>query len=183
MFIKDAQREMRMAYAGASVGQAVSGLVWLLSVLLGTFITAQAGLIALVLGGMFIFPLTTIVLKLAGQQIVVSKENALNQLAVQVAFIAPLSLPLVGVIASYNINYFYPAFMVAIGVHYLPFMFLYGIWQFGILGGLLIGGGTALMYLRHDLFTTGGWVTVIILLIFAVILWLLHRQETHPNGV
>ena len=56
--------------------------------------------------------------------------------------------------------------------------FLYGTWQFGLLGGLLIGGGTALMMLRHDIFITGGWFTAIVLLIFAIILWQVYKRES-----
>lgn len=67
--------------------------------------------------------------------------------------------------------------MVVIGAHYLPFMFLYGIWQFGILGGLLISGGTALMFLVMMGFRDRRVGDVAVLLIFSAILWLLHRRE------
>lgn len=177
MLIKNAQLEMRNTFLGGSIGQAVSGLIWLVSAALGTWVSTQAALIALVIGGMFIFLLTQLILKLTCHPAAVSKENTLNQLAVQVAFIVPLCLPLIGVIASYNINYFYPAFMLVVGVHYLPFIFLYGMWQFGALSGLLMAGGTALLMLRHDMFITGGWFTAGILLIFAAILWLVYRRE------
>src|SRR5450631_405692 len=33
------------------------------------------------------------------------------------------------------------AFMVVVGAHCLPFRHLYGMWQFGVLPDLLIGGG------------------------------------------
>ncbi len=177
MEIKTAQREVQDVYLGGSLGQAVSGLIWLASAVLGTWVSTQSALIALTLGGVFIFPLTQLVLKLIGHKASLSKGNPFSQLATQVAFIVPLCLPLIGVIASYNVNYFYPAFMVAVGVHYLPFMFLYGTWQFGILGGILIGGGTLLMMLRHNLFVTGGWFTAGVLLVFALVLWLVYQRE------
>lgn len=72
--------------------------------------------------------------------------------------------------------------MVAIGVHYLPFMFLYGTCQFDLLGGLMLGGGTALLMLRHDLFITGGWFTAIVLLVFSVILWQVYQRERATAG-
>ncbi len=177
MEIATAQREVRRVYLGGSVGQAVSGLIWLVSAALGTWLSPRYALIALVLGGVFIFPLTQLALKLSGHKAALSKENPFNQLAVEVAFVAPLCLPLIGVIASYNINYFYPAFMVAIGVHYLPFMFLYGQRLFGVLGGLLIGGGTLLMMTRHDIFVTGGWLTAAVLFVFALALGYAYRRE------
>jgi hypothetical protein len=177
MEIKTAQHEVRSVYLGGSVGQAVSSIIWLISAMLGTWLSTQSALIALTLGGVFIFPLTQLILKITGHKATLSKENPFSQLAVQVAFVAPLCLPLIGVIASYNVNYFYPAFMVAVGVHYLPFMFLYGIREFGILGGILIGGGTLLMMIRHNLFITGGWFTAATLLIFAVVLWFVYQRE------
>jgi len=50
----------------------------------------------------------------------------MNALAMQVAFVLPLSLPLVFAATAYRQNWFYPAFMIALGSHYLPFIFLYG---------------------------------------------------------
>jgi hypothetical protein len=87
----------------------------------------------------------------------------MNGLAMQVAFIAPLSLPVVGAAALYNINWFYPAFMLVLGTHYMPFIFLYGMWEFGVLAALLIGGGVAIGMLFPDAFTIGGWFTGVVL--------------------
>jgi hypothetical protein len=93
----------------------------------------------------------------------------MNQLGMQVAFIAPLSLPLIGAAALYNINWFYPAFMLILGTHYLPFIFLYGMWEFAVLSATLIGGGVAAGMLLPDTFVTGGWFTAVVLLLFAVL--------------
>lgn len=177
MHIQDAQREMRSAYRSGSAGQAVSGAIWLISAVLATWLNQNAAVLALVLGGMFIFPLTQLVLRLAGHPARTAKDNTLAQLAVQVAFIVPLCIPLIWVAASYNPNLFYPAFMVVVGAHYLPFMFLYGIWQYAILGGLLIGAGTFLLMTLHPVFTTGGWFTAALLILFALVLWFLDRRE------
>ncbi len=40
------------------------------------------------------------------------------------AFTLPLSLPVVGAAALYRLEWFYPAFMVVLGAHYLAFAFL-----------------------------------------------------------
>ena len=55
---------------------------------------------------------------------------------------SPSNLPLIFAATAYRQNWFYPAFMVALGSHYLPFIFLYGMWQFGVLAALLIGSGS-----------------------------------------
>lgn len=99
----------------------------------------------------------------------------MNQLATQVAFIVPLSLPVVGAAALYNINWFYPAFMLVLGTHYMPFIFLYGMWEFGVLSALLIGGSVAIGLLFPHAFTAGGWFTAIVLLLFALFVQLNPR--------
>jgi Family of unknown function (DUF7010) len=59
--------------------------------------------------------------------------------------------------------------MIVVGSHYLPFVFLYGMWQFWILGGLLVTGGVVIGLYVPASFTRGGWVTAAILLIFALV--------------
>src|SRR5690348_10378805 len=108
MMIADAQREVRTAVLGGSVGQIVAGAIWLLSAGLSTWVGTREGILALVLGGVFIYPLTQLVLWLLGCPWALAPGNPLRQLAMQVAFIVPLNLPVVGGAALYNGNWFYP---------------------------------------------------------------------------
>ncbi len=93
----------------------------------------------------------------------------MNALAMQVAFVLPLSLPLVFAATAYRQNWFYPAFMIALGAHYLPFIFLYGMWQFGVLAAFLTGSGLMLGMYLPSVFSLGGWSTAVALLIFAFV--------------
>jgi hypothetical protein len=170
MIIKNAQLEMRSVYLGGAVGQMVSGIIWLISAALGTFVSTQAGIVSLFLGGMLIFPLTQMALKLSGRPASVSKMNPLNGLAMQVAFIVPLCFPVIYAAARFNINWYYPAFLIIVGAHYLPFMFLYGIRQYAILAGLMITAGVSFALLLPDMFMIGGWVGGILLVVFALVL-------------
>jgi hypothetical protein len=87
----------------------------------------------------------------------------------QIAFTVPSSLPLVAAAALYRLDWFYQAFMIVVGAHYLPFIFLFGMLQFGLLAGLLISGGIVIgMYLATT-FALGRWVTAVVLLEFAFI--------------
>lgn len=171
MEVKTAQQEMRTVLLGGSVGQAVSGLIWLVSALLATFVSTRYGIIVLVLGGMFIFPLTQLVVKLIRGSAAIRKENPFNALAMQTAFIVPLCLPLIGAAALHNINWFYPAFMIVVGAHYLPFVTLYGMRAFAVLGAVLIAAGVAIGMYVPEPFSLGGWVTSAALLIFAAYAW------------
>ncbi len=168
MEIKSAQIDMQTTFLRGTVGQAVSGVIWLASAIAGTWVNEQYAILLLVLAGIFIFPLTQLTLRLLGHQGGLPKGHPMNLLAMQVAFIVPLSLPVIGAASLYNVNWFYPAFMLIVGVHYMPFIFLYGMWEFALLPVLLIGGGLTIGLMMPDTFITGGWYTAVIFLLFAV---------------
>ncbi len=176
MEIQAAQSQVRQVYLGGSVGQAVSGGIWLISAALATWFETRYGIIVLVLGGVFIFPLTQLIIRLSGRPASLPRENPFNQLAMQVAFIIPLCLPVIGAAALYKTNWFYPAFMIVVGAHYLPFATLYGMWQYLVLGAVLIFGGVGIGMVLPAAFATGGWFTAVALLAFAVFVWRNRRQ-------
>jgi hypothetical protein len=169
MFIKEAQREVRSAFFGGFVGQLIAGIIWALSAAVSTWGTPRLGMAVLFFVSMLLFPLTQLTLKLMGRPTKLSPENTLNQLAMQIAFTVPIGFLLVGAATLYRENWFYPASMVVVGAHYLPFIFLYGMPQFGILAGLLIAGGIGIGLYGPDIFSLGGWISVIIFIIFAFI--------------
>ena len=177
MTIADAQKEVRTVFLGGSVGQVVSGAIWLLSAGLSTWVGIREGIIALVAGGIFIYPLTQVVLRLLGHPWALPRGNPLRQLAVQVAFIVPLTLPVVGGAALHNVNWFYPACMIVVGAHYLPFMFLYGMWQYGVLAAALLAGGFLLGTLAPHEFALGGWFAGAAMLLFGIVAGGIARRE------
>lgn len=168
MQVLDAQRDMRQWFLGGFAGQLVSGLLWLLSAACATWAGHRAGILVLALGGMLIYPLTLGVLRLLGRT-GRRPGNPLDALAMQVAFTVPMGLPLVGAAALHHHDWFYPAFMIVVGAHYLPFVFLYGMPQFAILSAGLVLGGLALGLYAHGAFALGGWLTGAALLVFAVV--------------
>ena len=177
MRIEDAQREMRQVYLGASVGQFVSAAVWLVSAALATWGSPTVGMLALILGGVFIFPLTILLLTLLRGPTVVSRDNPLNALGMQVAFAVPLAIPLVLAAAHGRAAWFYPGFMIVVGAHYLPFMTLYGLRQFAVLAVLLVGGGWLLPVLAPEAFALGGWIGGAVLLAAGAWLLATHIAE------
>jgi hypothetical protein len=65
---------------------------------------------------------------------------------------------------------FFPASMVIVGAHYLPFVFLYGMRMFAVLSGILVVlGVTLLLWLRSPV-ALGGWMTGLVLVTFAFLL-------------
>ena len=169
MEIKQAQQDVRRVFLGGFVGQLVAGTVWLTSAATATWHSIGAAMAVLVLGGMFIFPLTQMVLRLMGRPASLPKGHPMNGLGMQVAFVLPLHLPLVYAATAYRQNWFYPALMIAVGAHYLPFIYMYGMWQFGVLAAVLVGAGVGIGMYVPSMFSLGGWVTAAALLVFAFV--------------
>jgi hypothetical protein len=169
MQVSDAQREMRTVYLGGLAGQLVSGTLWLSSAAVATWGTPQRAMALLFVGGFFIYPLTVLVLKALGQRTPLSAENPLRGLAMQIAFTVPMGLPLVLAATLHRTEWFYPSFMLLVGAHYLPFVFLYGMPMFAVLCGLLVGGGVLLGLYAPHAFALGGWLAGATMLVFAVL--------------
>lgn len=167
MNILESQREMRSAFLGGFAGQLVSGLIWLVAAALGTWLSPLAGMAALFFGSMGIFPLTQGVVRLLGRPGKVSPANGLWSLGSQVAFTVPPNFLLVGAATLYREEWFFPAAMVAIGSHFLPFITLYGMKLFGVLAALLVVAGAGLALYGPPIFSLGGWLTGLVLIAFA----------------
>jgi len=167
MDIQDAQREVRYVYVGGFWGQLVSSVIWLISAALGTWVTPKASILTIVIAGFFIFPLTQMLLRLSGRRASVSRENSFNSLGMQVAFALPFSMLLLVPVGLYNLNWFFPALMVLLGAHYLPFATLYGMRMFLFLAGILIAMGVVIAHYFWGTFSLGAWVGGVALFVFA----------------
>ena len=167
MNISEAQKEVRTVYLGAFSGMIVTSIIWIVSAAAGVWLSTSYAIMTLILGGTFIFPLSQLLLRLMGKPATLSKENPFGMLAMQIAFTIPATYPLIAAATIHNVNWFYPAFLVVVGAHYLPFIFLYGMPQFGILAALLVALGTAIGIYFPDSFTLGGWIGAVVYLLFA----------------
>jgi hypothetical protein len=167
MDIQDAQRETRSVFIGGFWGQLISSIIWLAAAAVGTWVTPKASILTAVISGFFIFPLTQMILRLSGRPTRVSKGNPFHFLGMQVAFVLPFSMLLLIPVAQYDLNLFYPALMVLLGAHYLPFATLYGMRMFLFLAGILIAAGVVIAHWYSATFSLGAWVAGIALFVFA----------------
>jgi hypothetical protein len=181
MLLADAQREGRDVYLGGFVGQLVSSLIWLISSAVATWVQPATGFWTLAIGGAAIFPLTQASLGLSGRRASLSADNPLRYLAMQIAFTVPLVLPLAGVAALRNPGWFYPACLLIVGAHYLPFVFLYGMRTFAALAASLIGAGWAIALFAPDQIVMGGWSGSAILFVFAFGLLTAYKRSSGQN--
>ena len=167
MDISDAQREMRARFVGGFYGQLVSGVLWLVAAGLATWSSPRAAITTLVVGGFFIFPATELLIRAGGERGALSATNALRDLGMQVAFVLPLSMPLLLPVGLYRLNWFFPAMTILVGAHYCPFVFLYGMPMFAALTALLVGGGVFIAMYVSGSFSAAAWFTGVTLLVFA----------------
>ena len=167
MDIQDAQREVLTVYIGGFVGQLVSSLIWFASAALGTWSTPKASIATVVIGGFFIFPIVQLVLRLSGRPASVSKENSFNALGMQTAFVLPFSMLLLLPVTHYNLNLFFPALVILLGAHYLPFATLYGMRMFLFLAGILITMGVVIALYFPRTFSLGAWLGAATLFVFS----------------
>ncbi len=182
MDLADAQRDVRIVYVGGFHGQVVSGLIWLLAAGTSVAISPAVGIVVLLAGGACILPITMLLLKASGGPASLPKGHPMVPLAMQIAFTVPLGLLVAVAAAGYREEWFFPASMVIVGAHYLPFAFLYGTPLFTLLGGLMALGGVALALWLPNTFTTGGWVTGGLLIAFAFLLRRSHRRTARDGA-
>ena len=182
MLVKDAQKEVRTIFVGGFWGQLVSSVLWLASAALATWKSPRAAILELVVCGFFIFPITQLLLRLSGGPASVKRENPLGNLGMQIAFTLPPCMLLLVPVTAFRLNLFYPAFMILVGAHYLPFTFLYGMRMFLPLAATLVGGGVAIVYLFPGSLSMGGWIAGLTMLIFAVIGRISVQDERAASG-
>lgn len=86
-------------------------------------------------------------------------------LTVPVGFLLALAF---GVVAP---HLFFPAAMIIVGAHYLPFVFHYGQKLFAVLGSLMITGGAVLIFTFSAPGALGGWLNAALMLVFGFFLY------------
>lgn len=182
MEISEAQREVRQVYAGGFPGLLLSSVVWFISSMYGSWVSWQAAMWALVIGGLFIFFALEILLRVIGHPPAITRANPLNSLMLQLVILLPLMLPLVVIAFLYRADCLYPAFMIALGAHFLPFMFLFGMWQFGALDILFALSAMVFGMTDADHFVVAGWFGAVVQLLFAMTLPAAVRDEYRRAG-
>lgn len=160
-----AQAELRYGYRSASVGQIYGGAVWLVSAVLWIAAGTTLGVLVLLIGGFLIYPVTTLASRLLGNPGSVPPANPLREASIAIPVVGALCIPVVGAAALYDINWFYPAFMVVMGAHYLPFSFLYGMPVFIPLGAFMWLAGLSIGLWAPE------WSVVGALLTGAALVW------------
>lgn len=139
--LKEAQADMRVGYMNGSIGVIVSGMIWLASGFIAVFDTSSHAIWALLIGGVFIFPISAVIEKVLGQRGSHAKGNPLGTLAMEGTIWMIMCLPLAYGLSNLRPEWFFQGMLIIIGGRYLTFSTIYGLKLYWILGALL--GGTA----------------------------------------
>lgn len=135
--LEAAQQDMREAYVYGSIGVIVSGVIWLIASLVLYYYSPQQAVWALIIGGMFIYPLGTLLEKLLGYRGSHSKGNPLGNLAMEGTIWMIMCIPLAYGLSLTKVEWFFQGMLMIIGGRYLTFASIYGTRLYWLLGGLL----------------------------------------------
>ena len=173
----DQHTEYRRCHKGGAVYLAVEGVLWLLSASLGAVGQVPAAMLVLLVGGMFIHPIAMACSSLLGLTSPV-RSNRLSVLNTWVALTIPLGLPLIFMATTAgHENIFFPAFVVLVGAHWLPFAYIYSMNSFVAIACILVLVGILFGLVFTQSFSTCGFVAGGILLLFAGIhYFIVHRE-------
>ncbi|XAS74891.1 hypothetical protein V3G39_09415 [Dermatophilaceae bacterium Sec6.4] len=170
MLIAEAQGEVRRLYTGGFYGQLVSAVVWLSAAATTTWVSTEGAVAVLFLGGTLIFPLTWLSIRLTGRSASLPTGHPMAALAMQIAFTVPIGFVVVVALLAGRDELFFPASMMVVGAHYLPFVFLYGMRMFAYLAAALVLPGVILLVWVPAPVALGGWFTGAVLVMFAFLL-------------
>jgi len=176
MDIRDAQRDMRDAYYGGWTGALVSGLVWVSAGLTALYGTQMTALIVFLIGGMMIFPISTVLDKLLGRSGKHAKGNPLGQLALESTVMMLLGILIALAVYTKEPLWFFPVMLLIIAGRYLTFATIYGMKLYWVLAAALAGAGY-LIFSQGLAFYLGGLLGGAIEIVFSFLLMASSRKN------
>ncbi|MBK8285228.1 MAG: hypothetical protein IPK97_10330 [Ahniella sp.] len=177
MHIKDAQQDFRFSFFAGATGLFASASVWLAAGLVGLAKSPGIGMLTLFFGGMLIYPLSLVLCRLLGRSGKQLPDNTLANLGMESTVQMLLGIIMAFALASFRIEWFFPAMLVVIGGRYLLFATLYGLKLYWLCGGILIAAAAVLVMINAPVLW-GAFVGSAIEFAFAAILYPVGRRST-----
>ena len=141
MQIANAQQDLSQAYVRGAPGVFVSGIVWLVAGGLWQTQGLVTGFTALFVGGILIFPVSTLVCRVVFRAPKAASGNPLERLALESTFVLFAGIFLAWCMLQVAPELAFPAMAVIIGVRYFIFRTVYGNPIYWILGATLAAVG------------------------------------------
>lgn len=174
--LKDAQDDMRNGYGYGAIGVFVSGTVWLLSSLMANAHSSERAIWTLIIGGIFIFPLATLIGKLIGIKGGHHQDNPLGKLAMEGTIWMIMCIPLAYGLSLNKAEWFFQGMLLIIAGRYLTFASIYGIRIYWVLGTILGLAAYTLFKMEAGDFRsalTGGLIEII----FGIVIYGLYKND------
>lgn len=171
MTLTELQADVRRAYMRGAPGMVVSGVVWLITAWLAQRGEVRTAMIALFLGGILIFPLGSLVVRLAGGSPTLPAKHPMTALGMQSAFIMPFGWPLVIAAGMVKPGWYFAAASLLVAIHYFPFITLYGMRHYGVVAALLLAVVSGALWLAPTSVTASAWGTAAVELVCGIWIW------------
>ena len=136
--ISQAQADMSKGYGNGAAGMIVSGLIWLTAAIVSFKFSDKQAVWTLLIGGMFIFPISVLACKLLSISGTHTKGNPLGNLAMEGTIFMIVCLPLAYGLSLQHTEWFFQGMLLIIAGRYLTFATIYGNRLYWVLGGLLV---------------------------------------------
>ncbi len=175
MNFKDAQYDMRYAYFGGGPGVLASALIWFAAGIVALFASENSSMLTLFFGGMFIYPLGLVFVKILKRPAKHQPENPLGMLAVETTFILLLGLILAFAMVNAYVEWFFPTMLLVIGGRYFVFSTIYGMRLYWLLAIFLVLAGIGLG-ISHAPFYYGAFAGGILELLFSIPITLKNKK-------
>lgn len=175
--VQAAQRDMRQAYFGGGPGIMISGIVWAIAAIVGAELSAARAIWALFIGGMFIHPVSVVVVRMLGRTGSHTPGNPMGALAMATTFWMILSFPIAYAASMVRIEWFFPAMLAVIGGRYLTFATIYGARIYWVFGSALAVAGWLLaqaLVAPHIAAAAGAAIEAA----FAIVIFMTSRRES-----
>jgi hypothetical protein len=179
MDIGQAQRDISRAFVGGGPGVFVSALTWAAAGLVERSQGVVSAFVALFVGGMLIFPISTLISRFVFRRGRESKDNVLGRVALESTIAMIGGLFAAWLFLPFRPDFVFPLAAIAVGTHYAVFRTVYGDAIFWLLGGLITAVGLVAIF---------GWATIpggpifavaLIELVFAIVLTLRSIRAEH----
>jgi len=178
MDVKEAQKDMRLAYLGGSPGALVSGLAWLIAGILAIYTSKEISILVFFLGGMLIHPVGIILSKIFKRTGKHKADNPLAKLAIECTLILFIGLFIAYVVFQIRAEWFFSVMLMIIGSRYVLFQTIYGMKIYWIFGLILSASGIIFL-ISNQPFYLAAIVGGIIEIVFAILLF--KSENSHEN--
>ncbi len=177
----DFHTEIRQSYQGGFSILLLEGIFWILAGMFWKYVSFKIGILIIIISGTFFYPLN-LLFQFLLKRPVIRKDNPLNLLFTQISLIIPFGFPLIFMLTRENVQLFFPALTVLVGVHYLPFVYAYQMKLYWLIASLLVVGGTLFGFLLPGEMALCACYTGCVLILFAWINYFVVKKELSKDG-